>query len=159
MKRVRETVHALTEREPGFPADGIDLEFYHFLCHKSPRLWSLRFDQCQHFCISALLKCFTLIVWGMVIFTPKKLKSSIFSLLHEATSCIDADLKAVGQMGLDQHILWPQKVILKIVILFVSDPPPQHTEVMHGFPRILCEAETWDLVCGSQTTLIIARIS
>lgn len=47
IKRVMKTVRAPTEREPGFflQADGIDLKFYHFLCHKSPRLWS----QCQHF--------------------------------------------------------------------------------------------------------------
>lgn len=36
------------------------MEFYHFLCHKSPRLCSLRFDQSQHFCLYALLKCCTL---------------------------------------------------------------------------------------------------
>lgn len=47
-----------------FQADGIDLKFYHFLCHKSPRLWW----QCQHFSLYALLKCFTLIGWGRVIF-------------------------------------------------------------------------------------------
>lgn len=89
------TIHAPAEREPGFQADGIDLEFYHFLCHKSPRLWSRRFDQCQHFPLYALLKCFTLIVQGMVIFTLKKVKSEIFSLPHEAASCLSADLKAL----------------------------------------------------------------
>lgn len=71
MKKAMKTVRAPTEREPGFPADGIDLEFYHFLCHKSPRLWSLRFDQCQHFSLYALLKFFTFIIQGMVIFTLK----------------------------------------------------------------------------------------
>lgn len=66
--------HAPTEREAGFPADGIDLEFYHFLCHKSPRLGSLHFDQCQHFCLYALLKCCTLVVWSKVFFPWKNLK-------------------------------------------------------------------------------------
>lgn len=86
----------MLQRKPGFPADGIDLEFYHFLCHKSPRLWSMHFDQCQHFCLyNLLLKCCTLSVWCMVIFTLKNLKSSIFSLLLETATHLKYDVKWV----------------------------------------------------------------
>lgn len=54
------------------PADGINLEFYHFLCHESLRLRSLCFDLCQHFSVYALLKFFALSLRGMVTFTPNK---------------------------------------------------------------------------------------
>lgn len=135
MKRAMKTVHAPTEREPGFPADGIDLEFYHFLCHKSPRLWSLRFDQCQHFCLYALLKCFTLIVWGMVIFTLEKLGNSVFSLPHKAASCVVAELKV-------KRVRINTCYGSKRWDFFVSDPPPQYTEALEDFSSILCEAGT-----------------
>lgn len=99
MKRAMKTVNALTEIEPGFQADGIDLEFYHFLCHKSSRLCSLCLDQCQHFCLYALFKCCTLIVWSVVIFLEETRRSIIF-FLHEATSCVYTDLKAVSLLNL-----------------------------------------------------------
>lgn len=122
------TVHAPTGREPGFPADGIDLELYHFLCHKSPRLCSLLLDQCQHFCLYALIKCCTLITWSMVIFTLTK---------SSHASCISADLKALSQ----------QMYGSKDAISLVSDLSPQHTETMDGFSSILCDAGTCVILC------------
>lgn len=51
-----------SETVPAFPAHGIDLELYHFLCCKSHMLCPLRFDVCQHFCLYAAIKAYMLIV-------------------------------------------------------------------------------------------------
>lgn len=52
--------------------------FYHFLCHKSPRLWSMCFDQRQHFCHCALLQSLTWFVGAWFFWYWGNLKVKYF---------------------------------------------------------------------------------
>lgn len=55
-------IHVPSGTAPASPADGIDLELYHFLGCKNPILCPLRFDVCQRFCLYAAMRAYMLIV-------------------------------------------------------------------------------------------------